>query len=68
MTGEPEELKCRPDRYLDYLNKGLSIMGVLSTFCLAVPSLICERVISAAPTPLGYKFSKDPSPKISFGG
>ena len=35
------------ERYLDYLDKEMSIMGVLSTFCLAVPSLCWERVISA---------------------
>ena len=33
--------------YLDYLDKEMSIMGILSTFCFAVPALILERVTTA---------------------
>lgn len=33
--------------YLDYLDKEMSIMGILSTFCVAVPALILERVTTA---------------------
>jgi hypothetical protein len=42
--------------YLDYLDKEMSIMGVLSTFCLAVPSLFFERVISADPNSIAHDF------------
>jgi hypothetical protein len=35
------------DRYLKYLEKEMGIMGILSTFCVAVPSLILERLASA---------------------
>jgi hypothetical protein len=43
-------------RYLDYLDKEMSIMGVLSTFCLAVPSLCLERVISADDKSIAHDF------------
>lgn len=36
------------DKYLGYLDKEMSIMGILSTFCVAVPALILERLASAA--------------------
>jgi zinc transporter ZupT len=36
------------DQYLGYLDKEMSIMGVLSAFCVAVPSLVLERLVSAA--------------------
>src|SRR6266581_6587264 len=35
------------NRYLEYLDKEMSIMGILSTFCVAVPALILERLASA---------------------
>jgi hypothetical protein len=35
------------DKGLQYLDKEMTIMGLLSTFCLAVPSLIIERLASA---------------------
>jgi hypothetical protein len=46
----------KAERYLDYLDKEMSIMGVLSTFCLAVPSLFFERVISADPNSIAHDF------------
>jgi hypothetical protein len=36
------------DRYLSYLGKEMNIMGILSTFCVAVPALVLERLASAA--------------------
>ena len=32
--------------YLDYLDKEMTIMGVLSTFCIAVPLFVLERLTS----------------------
>ncbi len=32
--------------YLDYLDKEMTIMGILSAFCVAVPSIVIERIIS----------------------
>jgi hypothetical protein len=40
--------------YLDYLDKEMSIMGILSTFCLAVPAIIFERVTTANDNFLAY--------------
>ena len=34
-------------QYLDYLDKEMSIMGILSTFCVGVPALVLERLASA---------------------
>ncbi|MGA2604263.1 MAG: hypothetical protein ABSG14_08545 [Verrucomicrobiia bacterium] len=42
--------------YLEYLDKEMGIMGVLSTFCLAVPSLFFERVATADPKAMGHDF------------
>jgi hypothetical protein len=36
------------DGYLRYLGKEMNIMGILSTFCVAVPALFLERLASAA--------------------
>lgn len=36
------------EQYLGYLDKEMSIMGVLSAFCVAVPSLVLERLVSAS--------------------
>src|SRR5450631_4515690 len=38
--------EMKAENYLDYLDKEMHILGVLSTFCLAVPSLIIERIAS----------------------
>jgi hypothetical protein len=46
MNHEHQEEKSM-DRYLGYLDKEMSIMGILSTFCVAVPALIVERLASA---------------------
>ncbi len=32
--------------YLEYLDKEMTIMGILSAFCVAVPSLFIERIFS----------------------
>lgn len=37
----------KTEQYLNYLDKEMSIMGILSTFCVAVPSLVLERLASA---------------------
>jgi len=48
--------------YLDYLDKEMSIMGILSAFCVAVGALVLERVASAkegglaAVWEFGYQF------------
>ena len=34
-------------RYLDYLDKEMTIMGILSTFCVAVIALVLDRVCGA---------------------
>jgi hypothetical protein len=44
------------EKYLDYLDKEMHIMGVLSTFCLAVPSLIIERLASWDDKSVFYTF------------
>jgi hypothetical protein len=49
-----DENKC----YLGYLDKEMSIMGILSTFCLAVPSLVVERLESAKDGDLATIWSK----------
>ncbi len=46
----------KAEHYLDYLDKEMGIMGVLSTFCLAVPSLFFERVISADEKSIAHDF------------
>ena len=33
--------------YLDYLDKEMTIMGILSTFCVAAAALVIDRVASA---------------------
>jgi hypothetical protein len=33
--------------YLDYLDKEMSIMGILSTFCVAALALVLDKVVSA---------------------
>jgi hypothetical protein len=35
------------EQYLGYLDKEMTIMGILSAFCVAVPSLVLERLTSA---------------------
>jgi hypothetical protein len=53
---DPTNSSDKAERYLDYLDKEMSIMGVLSTFCLAVPSLFLERVISADDKSIAHDF------------
>jgi hypothetical protein len=36
-----------PKQYLEYLDKEMTIMGILSTFCVAAASLVVDRVCSA---------------------
>jgi hypothetical protein len=36
-----------PKLYLDYLEKEMTIMGILSTFCTAVVALVIDKVVSA---------------------
>jgi len=50
------DMSIQAERYLDYLDKEMSIMGVLSTFCLAVPSLFLERVVSADEKSIAHDF------------
>ena len=42
--------------YLDYLDKEMSIMGVLSTFSVAVPSILIERIVSSSKESIAYSF------------
>jgi hypothetical protein len=46
----------KAEHYLEYLDKEMHILGVLSTFCLAVPSLIIERIASMDDKSLAYDF------------
>jgi len=46
----------KTDNYLDYLDKEMNIMGVLSAFCLAVPSLFVERIVSADEKSIAHDF------------
>lgn len=39
-------MNANPENYLNYLEKEMHIMGVLSTFCLAVPVVVIERISS----------------------
>lgn len=54
--GETRKGSGKSERYLDYLDKEMTIMGVLSTFCLAIPSLFFERVISADQNSIAHDF------------
>jgi hypothetical protein len=38
------------NNYLQYLDKEMTIMGILSTFCVAVVALVLDRVGSAEPS------------------
>jgi hypothetical protein len=49
-VGEPTK------SYLDYLDKEMTIMGILSTFCVAAASLIIDRLSSAVATNIGTPF------------
>jgi hypothetical protein len=40
-------MKAMESRYLEYLNKEMTIMGILSTFCVAVVALALDRVCGA---------------------
>ncbi|HTY39357.1 MAG TPA: hypothetical protein VMH23_19730 [Bacteroidota bacterium] len=42
--------------YLGYLDKEMTIMGILSAFCLAVPSLLVERVFSINKDSMAFDF------------
>lgn len=57
MNGEPNQQEKRTNRYLEYLDKEMSIMGILSTFCLAVPALVLERLASATGSELAKIWS-----------
>src|ERR1700733_14082651 len=46
----------KAEHYLDYLDKEMHILGVLSTFCLAVPSLIIERIASLDDKSIAHDF------------
>lgn len=37
-------------KYLDYLDKEMTIMGLLSTFCVAVIALVLDRTLGAEPS------------------
>lgn len=37
-------------KYLDYLDKEMTIMGILSTFCIAVVAIVLDRICGAEPT------------------
>jgi len=45
-----------PKPYLDYLDKEMTIMGILSTFCLGIPVVLVERVVSTGKESLCYDF------------
>jgi hypothetical protein len=39
----------KPEKYLEYLDWEMTIMGILSTFCVAIVALVLDRVGSAEP-------------------
>jgi hypothetical protein len=54
MSIKAESIKA--ENYLEYLDKEMTILGVLSTFCLAIPALMLERILSADEKSLAYDF------------
>jgi len=40
-------LADKTSKYLDYLDKEMTIMGILSTFCIAAVALVLDRIGSA---------------------
>jgi hypothetical protein len=45
-----------PKPYLDYLDKEMTIMGILSTFCVAIVALSTERIVSISPDSIAHCF------------
>jgi hypothetical protein len=48
VSPEPESARRAhdPKYYLDYLDKEMTIMGILSAFCLAIVAVSVERIVS----------------------
>ena len=53
--------------YLDYLDKEMSIMGILSTFCVAALALVLDKVVSATAGSNLAKVWEHGYPYVIFG-
>jgi hypothetical protein len=51
VEGKEPSKKAKDNTYLDYPDKEMTIMGILTTFCLAVVALVLDRVGSAGKHP-----------------
>src|SRR5579872_5574409 len=61
------ESKGDPKPYLEYLDKEMTIMGILSTFCVAAASLVVDRVASAEKESLFKSLSEHHSLSVFVG-
>lgn len=53
--------------YLDYLDKEMTIMGILSTFCVAAAALVIDRVSSAEHTYFFGRLATDHPVQVYIG-
>lgn len=56
-----------PKQYLEYLDKEMTIMGILSTFCVAAASLVVDRVGSAEKDSFFKNLSAHHAPAVFIG-
>jgi hypothetical protein len=54
-------------QYLDYLDKEMTIMGILSTFCVAAAALVVDRIGTADKGSMFKTLQSDPSPSVLVG-
>jgi SET domain len=52
-------MNIKVENYLEYLDKEMTIAGVLTTFCLAIPALLFERIVSVDEKSITYQFFVD---------
>jgi hypothetical protein len=63
MGDSPGDLK----QYLEYLDKEMTILGILSTFCVAAASLVVDRVGSAEKDSFFKNLSLRHAPSVFIG-
>lgn len=56
MANQGDPTQRNPEQYLHYLDKEMTIMGILSTFCLAIAALSVERIVSIDAGSIAYNF------------
>lgn len=56
VDAKPEPRPQSAEQYLHYLDKEMAIMGILSTFCLAIVALSIERIVSIDSESIAYNF------------